>query len=382
MAILAEFIDEWGALMEPLPIVAGGVALATIIALSFLAFRRRPPREDAPSAAPLAPDRRRNRRVAGALRASGSPPAYATEASAAIVEQCYKLAFSASRIDYHILGQHMRVLDAVSESVAETIHQRDYFPRRPLLLPRLLQAINDTESTRQHLVNLLLEDPSVAGAVLKRANSAFYRTSGVPIERLDRAVIMLGATGLRALMATAIMQPVFRVPKGYFDAFGDMIWEYARRSAQAAEACARADRTLDPFTAQLLGLLSGLACIVLFRLTMEKYREQPNVLPRAEVFITAMQRHRAGLACMIARTWELSETSLQAVDEQLRQVDPHLMSRLGRSMYYGELCGALALLHARDNYEPEVALQLLIDQGLDVEIARTAWRAATAEAQR
>jgi HD-like signal output (HDOD) protein len=247
------------------------------------------------------------------------------------------------------------------------------------LLPRLLQAINDTESTRQQLVNLLLEDPAVAGAVLKRANSAFYRGSSLPVQRLDRAVIMLGATGLRALMANTIMQPVFRVPKGYFDHFGDVIWDYARRSAQAAEACARADRSLDPFVSQLLGLLGGLSCIVLFKLTMEKYREQPNLLPRPEVFITAMQRHRTQLACMIARSWELSDTSLHATDEQLRRISPGEMSPLGRAMYYGELCGVLSLLNSRGSYLPEVALRLLVEQGLDPDSARNAWRAATAD---
>jgi HD-like signal output (HDOD) protein len=213
---------------------------------------------------------------------------------------------------------------------------------------------------------------------LKRANSAFYRASNARIERLDRAVIMLGATGLRGLMASAIMQPVFRVPKGYFDAFGDVIWEFASRSSQAAEACARADRSLDPFIAQMLGLLGGLSCIVLFRLTRETYREQPNLLPRPEVFITAMQRHRTELACMIARSWDLSETSLLAADQQMQRMPPSQMSALGRSMYYGELCGVLALLHARGNYVPEVALRVLVDQGLDPETARHAWRAATA----
>lgn len=361
--------------------LAGGAIVFVIAGCAFywLKERNSATGEETTSPATPPPNRRRRPRSEGALRASDEPATYSTEATAAAVEQCYKLAFSANRIDYQIIGGHARVLEAVSEGVAATIHQRDYFPRRPLLLPRLLQAINDTESTRQQLVNLLLEDPTVAGAVLKRANSAFYRGSALPIERLDRAVIMLGAAGLRALMANAIMQPVFRVPKGYFDHFGDVIWDYARRSAQAAEACARADRSLDPFVSQLLGLLGGLSCIVLFKLTMEKYREQPNLLPRAEVFVTVMQRHRTQLACMVARSWELSETSVAAADEQMRKVAPGEMSPLARAMYFGELSGVLALLNSRGQYLPEVALRLLVEQGLDPDSARAAWRAATSD---
>ncbi|MET0496635.1 MAG: HDOD domain-containing protein [Steroidobacteraceae bacterium] len=338
--------------------------------------------------------RRRSSRAADAARRSAAnttapgwaevkeddaPVEYSSEATAAAIEQYQRLAFSAGRIDYHISGQHAVVLDAVTASVASSIHERDYFPRRPMQLPRLLQAINDTESTRQRLVKLILEDPSLAGAVLKRANSAFYRVSPVPVERLDRAVAMLGAAGLRSLLATALLQPVFRVPKGYFDMFAEVTWEQARRSAQAAEACSRGDRDSDPFVAQLLGLVSSLAGIVLFRLAMEKYREQPNLLPRAEVFITAMQLHQAELACMIARSWEMSDMSLQAAQEQVSKLPPQEMSLLGRAMYYGNLCGALAVLHSRSSYVGEVAIRLLIDQGLDAQTATASWQAATAD---
>jgi HD-like signal output (HDOD) protein len=368
--------------MQILSLLLAGLALVVIIGVAWWLIQRNRETDSAPANPAAPPERRRRPRSQGELRPSDEPATYSTEATAAAVEQCYKLAFSANRIDYHIIGGHARVLDEVSKGMAATIQQRDYFPRRPMLLPRLLQAINDTESTRQELVNLLLEDPAVAGAVLQRANSAFYRVSNTRIERLDRAVIMLGAAGLRGLMATAIMQPVFRVPKGYFDAFGDVIWDFARRSSQAAEACARADRSLDPFVSQMLGLLGGLSCIVLFRLTMEKYREQPNLLPRPEVFITAMQRHRTELACIIARSWELSETSLQAAEQQVQKIPPSEMSPSGRAMYYGELCGTLALLHSRGSYVPEAALRLLADQGLTPESARDAWRAATAEASK
>jgi len=309
------------------------------------------------------------------------PIDYSTEATAAAIEQAYRLAFSAGRLDYQISGAHALVLQEVGENVASSIHEKDYFPRRPMLLPRLMQAINDTEHTRQHLVNLILEDPTVAGAVLQRANSAFYRVSPSPVERVDRAVAMLGSAGLRGLLATAIMQPVFRVPKGYFEAFADVTWEHARRSSQAAEACAQADRTSDPFVAQLLGLLGSLAGIVLFRLTMDKYREQPTLLPRAEVFITVMQRHRSELAGMIVRGWKLSDMSVLAADEQIRKLPPLQMSPLGQAMYYGELCGALAVLNVRGDYVAEEAIQLLVHQGLAPEAAAEAWRASVAESK-
>ena len=71
---------------------------------------------------------------------------------------------------------------ANNDNAAAAVHQREYFPRRPMLLPKLVQALNDDESTRRELVRLILEDPALAGSALQRANSAAYRYSPEPVD--------------------------------------------------------------------------------------------------------------------------------------------------------------------------------------------------------
>lgn len=303
---------------------------------------------------------------------------FSTEGTGNVTAECFRLAFKVAQFDYQIVGEHAAVLESVGDSLEKSVHERDYFPRRPMLLPKLLQAINDSESTRKELVALLLEEPTLAGAVLQRANSAYYRVSQEPIESLDRAVFMLGTDGLRGLMATAILQPVFRLPRGYFENFADITWEQAERTANAAESHARTGLDTEPIVAQLLGMLSLLAHIVLFRITLDKYREYPNVLPRAEVFIKAIQLHRARIAGLIAQTWQLSEMSVAAFTEQQQQISPSQMSSLGRCLYFGDLCGALSTLAAHGLSSKEIAQALLIEQGADRATSGAIWRAATA----
>jgi HD-like signal output (HDOD) protein len=301
---------------------------------------------------------------------------YSTEAIQAAQDECYKIAFGVKSFDYQIFGEHAAVMDRISESAAQSVHQRDYFPRRPMLLPKLLQALNDTESSRRTLVNLIVEDPALAGSVLQRANNALYRTSREPVDSLDRAVQTLGIDGLRSLMAVAILQPVFRLPRGYFDGFAEVTWEQAQRCAAGAEKHASATRSADPFIAQMLGLLTSLARIVLFRLTVDMYREQPNVLPRAEVFIRSMQLHAPDLACRIAQSWELSDLATRALREQVDRVPPGQMQPLGRAVYFGELAGMLTVLAARDASSWEQAETLLVGQGLKRLTAHSVWKAA------
>jgi HD-like signal output (HDOD) protein len=303
---------------------------------------------------------------------------FETEATATVFDECFKLAFDVQRFNYEITGPHAAVLAKINQNAAESVHQREYFPRRPMLLPRLMRVLNDDDSTRKEIVQLILEDPALAGSVLQRANSAAYRYSPVPIESLDRAVVLLGVEGLRGLMATAILQPVFRQPKGYFDNFATITWEHARRTAAGAEVCARALGNADPFVAQLLGLLGPLSRIVLFRLTMDTYREWPDILPRAEVFIRAIQTQSANVAGLIASTWQLSDPSIRALQEQTEKLSPAVMSPLGRVIYFSDLCGALALLAKRGTYSAEGAQAMLMQQGLGRETTAVVWRAAMA----
>lgn len=301
---------------------------------------------------------------------------FATQETQQAIDECYRIAFSLPSLTGRFPPEHIPVLDAISKSLDESVYERDYFPRRPMLLPRLMQTLNDEESTRDQLVRVLLEDPALAGAVLQRANSPYYRTAPEPIESLDRAVMQLGTDGLRSLMAAAILQPVFRIPRGSFEKFADITWEQAERTAMAAEVHARSQGEPKPVVAQLLGLVGMLANIVLFRLALDKYRDFPQLTPHAEVIIEAIRTQRACTASLIAQSWKLSDLSIAAFTEQQQRLSPASMSPSGRCLYFGDLCGALAMLTARGYYTKKQAQVILSGQGADRETTLAMWLAA------
>jgi HD-like signal output (HDOD) protein len=298
---------------------------------------------------------------------------FATTAIEQVAADVYALAFNVARTDYRILGQHQAVLAAAKRAVPDVVNEPRYFPRRPTLLPKLLRAINAQDSNRAEIVRLILQDPVLAGNVLKRANSVFYRQSSMAVESVDRAVVILGNEGLRAPVATAVMQPVFRLPKGFFDQFAPLTWELAQRTALAAETHARLHRTGDTFVAHLLGLLEGLGRIVLFRLTHECYRAQTNSMPRAEVFIRLMMDHGAEVARSVAAAWEMSPTFLEAIDAQIAHTPPSAMPPLARTLYFADLSGQLALLVRHGKLDADQAKALLHAQGMDADTYAALW---------
>jgi HD-like signal output (HDOD) protein len=287
-----------------------------------------------------------------------------------------RFAFGVQRFDYLILGEHATVLERMEDRLKQLPLDDGCLPRRPLLLPKLLQTLQDEEATRTALADLIMQDPALAGRVLQRANSAFYRPTPERVENLQRAVVVLGTRGLRALLPDLLMQPVFRLPAGYFERFAPTMWDLAQRRGLAAEALARAIGSGDPMVAQLLALIATLSSVALFRMTADEYKTRPEVLPRAEVFIH-VQSLSPVFTLAIARSWEMLDPSIVACQEQLNQTVPSTMSPLGRTLYFGELVGSLSMLVSQRRYSEEGAIAMLREQGLKTEILDAAWRATT-----
>ena len=195
------------------------------------------------------------------------------------------------------------------------------------------------------LVAIVARDPALVGSLLRVANSSFYRVTPQPIETIERAIVMLGSEGLRSVMAAALMQPIFQMSAaGGSPRFPELVWEHAVRSAHAAIPHAALVERANPFAAELLSLISGLAEIVLFRAVLEHCPPTPSrdgVDP--QVIASILESRSAVFAWHIGADWRLSEEMLAALEEQMVASEP--ATPLGRSLRFGRRAGALAVLH-------------------------------------
>ena len=263
-------------------------------------------------------------------------------ASSQALKRLRELALGASIAGTPAPG-HAAVRAAVIAATEDSATLRQLAPRRPSLLPQLIRAANDDAAPRRELAAIIRRDPSLVGHLLEMANSSFYRVTERPVESIDRAVVLLGSEGIRSLIAAAAMQPIFRVAGGPFPRFAQTVWEHAWRSANAAVVhCAMVERA-DPFAAELLSLVWGLADVVLFRATLERYTAAGGELrPDAAVIAALLESQSARVASRIGASWELSEASLAALEQQAAQSEP--AAPLARSLRFGRVVGALAVL--------------------------------------
>jgi hypothetical protein len=239
--------------------------------------------------------------------------------------------------------EHQEVAEATALALEDVATQEKYAPRRPNMLPKVLSASNDDSFSRRDLAALIARDPSLVGNLLKIANSSFYRVTPEPVESVDRAVVLLGTDGIRSLVTAALMQPIFRIGGADFPRFPDIAWEHTFRAANASVPYNFLVEKSDPGAAELLSLVMGLASIVVFRVVVDQYAKHPKLRPDAGMVSSLLDSHSATVARRIAASWDLSEATMSGLDGQSTATSKY-PTALGRSIYYGRLVGALAVL--------------------------------------
>jgi HD-like signal output (HDOD) protein len=279
---------------------------------------------------------------------------------AEVFSKLHALAFGITPGDPPASPAHAEVAAATRAALASAVSEPRYTPRRPLLLPQLMHAVNDSDVSRRELATLIVRDPTLTGTLLKMANAPFYRVSSQPVESIDRAIALLGTEGLRSLIANAVMQPVFRVAGGQFSRLPEVTWKHTFRSGTAAAAHAAMVEQSDPFAAQLLALVTGLAAIIVFRIVLDQYAARPALSPDVAIIAQVLDAHTAAMARNVAASWELSERIITALEDQMPQAAAHEWTPLGRSLRFGRLAGALALLYANGDVQADQAKAALL----------------------
>ena len=282
--------------------------------------------------------------------------------------------------------QDQRLLAEYNDDIFERLATNPkYAMRRPMMLPQLLRAVHDRNSTQHQLASIFGRDPALAGSLLKVANSPLYRVGEAPIESLDRAVALLGTDGLRSLIATVLVQPVFKLAASEWPRFPEIVWEHTFRAARAAESYAALVEDDDPFAAQLLALTMGLGVIVIYRIALDRSRDvlQGRALHPAAI-IALIDAYGAGVAKHVAASWELSERVLTALEEQ-RPRNPAAalvaLSPLGRSLAFGRKLAALAVLYGHGRIAEDSVRASMAREGLLPDPFDRIWTRLVAQAE-
>ncbi|TBR13922.1 MAG: HDOD domain-containing protein [Lysobacter sp.] len=181
-------------------------------------------------------------------------------------------------------------------------------PRLPALVPQLLADMRRDDSDAAQLASLLARDPTIAGEVVRVANSAFYQR-GQPAGSLQQAVQRIGHEGLRHVVLTSVMRPIMRAhPTQPGHAAAERLWPQVEACTWL---CGRlAPGRCDIGEAQLAGVVAGTGAAALLRMASVALLTPAAGDPQ---FADGFMRIARGLTSQAAEYWQLPEQARAAL---------------------------------------------------------------------
>jgi HD-like signal output (HDOD) protein len=345
-------------------VIAATLLASLLMLVGWLAYRRR---------SAVAPARGSSAAPASSTftPAGSAIGAAAVEAAGDLASQrLWRLAFGAPAEAPPLERGHSRVREFIHAVLEVDSLNPDYFPRRPALMPQLLQAVNDPSAASEKLSRMIAHDPVLTADVLRLANSSLYGISPAPIESVQRAIVVCGVDALRGILATAMLRPVFRASRTNFPRLPRMLWERTERAARAAELYALKTNPEDRFEAQLVVLLRALGPLVVYSAALDGYSRSLKLSPNPALFVELIGTLAPQMSLRIARDWQTSPRLLSVLERSGEE-------NLATALHTGELLGTLSFLESQTVISREERLDSVKTAGLPADIVDDIWARLT-----
>jgi HD-like signal output (HDOD) protein len=176
-------------------------------------------------------------------------------------------------------------------------------PRLPALVPQLLSTLRRDDSDANSLATLLTRDPTLAGAVVRVANSAHYRR-GAQVTSLPQAIGVIGNDGLRYVVLTSVMRPILQAdPSQQAARSGERLSRQAEARTWICGELAAASGC-DAGEAQLASVIASAGVAALMRMMPRTLLAQAAA---DTSFAAAFMTLSATLSARAATHWRLDE---------------------------------------------------------------------------
>jgi HD-like signal output (HDOD) protein len=290
-------------------------------------------------------------------------------------KEVYQLAMDSDEIASSIPSEHTAIINTINKNYFDIVGSKQYLPGKPLIIPQLLRAVKNDDTTKAELVEIVIQDPILTADLLKTANSPFYRLSKKAVENVHEAVVILGNDGLRSVVFASVMRPVFHIPKELFPRFSETVWTIALDTSIAAQVFAKKSHICDAFSAQLLALMSSVGQILIFRATVDAYSTNKVLTPSPMVFAELLNRFSLKASRAIISEWDLDGQFRVALKDLENQTELKEMIPLAQALFFGKLCGMLSVLVKQQRMTEEKALEHLQAAGLTTPTVDAMWKA-------
>lgn len=183
-----------------------------------------------------------------------------------------------------------------ADVVASAIGEISHIATLPEVTLKIINLVEDPNSTAQDLNKVITNDPALGARILKVVNSAFYGLPG-QIASINRAIVLLGLNAVKNIAIAASLSKLFRGGQiaPYFDAHD--LWTHSIAVATATKMIGKEAGLGLADEAFLAGLIHDIGIMV------------------------EIQAMRAGFVEVILKKKDNPEMSLRAIESEILGAD-------------------------------------------------------------
>lgn len=195
-------------------------------------------------------------------------------------------------------------LEDLREEVQRFLQQeKPELPMRPEVATQAIAMCRREDCDVKELSELIHRDPSMAGHILRIANSPLYLPV-VPIVSLHQAVIRLGLRALREITMVICCDTVLFRAQGFTHVL-QQVFRHSLAAASFAQEIARS-RRLNVEEAFLGGLLHDVGKAILIQ-HLTNHARKSRARARHEDTISVAEEGHAAVGGLLVRHWDLGQ---------------------------------------------------------------------------
>ena len=176
----------------------------------------------------------------------------------------------------------------ISTEASKIIEQTVEISTLPEVTMRIIEVVQNPQSTAHDLHEIVCNDPALSVRVLRVVNSAFY---GLPaqIGSLERALILLGLNAVKNIAIAASLAKMFDQPTVCDDFSGKDLWTHSVAVGASNKLITNAIGLSLPDESFLAGLIHDLGLVAILQCAGDQIIEIVNQAKAGVPFLDAEQ---------------------------------------------------------------------------------------------
>jgi HD-like signal output (HDOD) protein len=182
-------------------------------------------------------------------------------------------------------------------------------PTMPEVAMKIAKIADDPDAGIPEIAKIIQIEPTVAGSLIKVANSPLYRGTK-PVSSIKNAIVRLGLKTTKNLATSIALRETFQVKSSQIKQSIHDLWEHSVNISALSYVIAQHQTGLDPERALMAGLLHDIGAIPIL-----KYIERNSFSPNQTELEDTISKLKAMVGVLVINFWDLDPEFAAVVEE-------------------------------------------------------------------